>query len=166
MTTKLQVAGVSIAALGIFYIAGFSGLVAAEYRSVTADAPERYIPLPELDKADYNARLLALAHMSSTTEARPTATTSVTVTSTVSTSSPQATTPSLWPVSTAYPNAGAILPFKRVIAYYGNFYSKGMGVLGEYPTDQMLAMLASTTERWTAADPSTPAIQAIHYIAV
>ena len=166
MTTKLQVAGVSIAALGIFYIAGFSGLVATEYRSVTADAPERYIPLPELDKADYNARLLALAHMSSTTEARSTATTSVSVTSTVSTSSPQATTPSLWPISAVYPNAGAILPFKRVVAYYGNFYSKAMGVLGEYPEDQMLAQLASTTAEWTAVDPSTPTVPAIHYIAV
>jgi hypothetical protein len=40
-----------------------------------------------------------------------------------------------------------------------------MGVLGEYPTDQMLAMLASTTNMWTAADPSMPAVPAIHYIA-
>ena len=36
-----------------------------------------------------------------------------------------------WPVKTVYPNAGAILPFKRIIAYYGNLYSKRMGVLGE-----------------------------------
>src|ERR1700729_182622 len=38
-----------------------------------------------------------------------------------------------WPVKTAYPEAGAILPFKRIVAYYGNLYSKKMGVLGEYP---------------------------------
>ena len=46
-----------------------------------------------------------------------------------------------WPVKAAYPNAGAILPFKRIVAYYGNFYSKQMGVLGEYPPKEMLARL-------------------------
>ena len=30
----------------------------------------------------------------------------------------------------------------------------------------MLAMLASTTALWEAADPSTPVVPAIHYIAV
>jgi len=155
-----------VGVLALVYALGFSSLVASEYRSVTADEPETFIPLPELDKADYNARMLALAHVSSTTETISTATTSVRVVSTVSTSSPQATTPSLWPVSAVYPNADAILPFKRIVAYYGNFYSKGMGVLGEYSTDRMLAMLASTTEMWEAADPSTPVVPAIHYIAV
>src|ERR1700712_3744207 len=33
-----------------------------------------------------------------------------------------------WPAKAAIPNAGAILPFKRIVAYYGNFYSKKMGV--------------------------------------
>jgi hypothetical protein len=41
-----------------------------------------------------------------------------------------------------------------------------MGVLGEYPEDQMLAMLASTTAEWAAADPTTPAIPGLDYIAV
>src|SRR5262245_2795197 len=36
-----------------------------------------------------------------------------------------------WPVKTDYPLAGAILPFKRIVAYYGNLYSKQMGILGE-----------------------------------
>ena len=49
--------------------------------------------------------------------------------------------PSLWPASTVYPNAGAILPFKRVVAYYGNLYSTQMGVLGEYGEEEMLAKL-------------------------
>src|SRR3989344_1799803 len=31
-----------------------------------------------------------------------------------------------WPVKAVYPNAGAILPFNRIIAYYGNLYSKKM----------------------------------------
>src|ERR1035437_5325031 len=102
--------------------------------------------------------MLALAGVSSTTETTSTASTSISVTST--------TTPSLWPVKTVYPKADAILPFKRIVAYYGNFYSKGMGVLGEYPTAQLLAMLASTTAKWTAADPTTPVVPAIQYIAV
>lgn len=146
-----------VAALALVYTFGYSGLVASEYRSEAYGAPEKFIPLPELDKADYNARLLALAHVSSTTATISSATTSVSVIST--------TTPSLWPVSAVYPNAGALLPFNRIVAYYGNFYSRGMGVLGEYPTEEMLAMLASTTALWTAADPRTPAIPAIHYIA-
>ncbi|MGD0328254.1 MAG: hypothetical protein ABSB00_00895 [Minisyncoccia bacterium] len=116
--------------------------------------PERFIPLPKLNKVDYDMRLFALAHMSTTTLAAFIATT------TASSSLP------LWPVKTTYPNAGAILPFKRVVAYYGNFYSTGMGVLGEYPADQVLSMLASTTAQWAAADPTTPVMPAIQYIAV
>ncbi len=158
MSMEKRGAYIGIGVLALVYAFSYSGFVATEYRSPTADAPERFIPLPELDKADYDARLLALAHVSSTTETTSTATTSISVIST--------TTPSLWPVKAAYPNAGAILPFKRVVAYYGNFYSKQMGVLGEYPADEMLAKLASTTEQWAVADPSTPAIPAIHYIAV
>lgn len=145
----------SVAVLALVYTFGFSPLSSGEYRS---EIVERFIPLPELDKADYNVRMLALARVGSTTETMFTATTSVSVVST--------TTLSIWPVGTAYPNARALLPFKRIVAYYGNFYSKAMGVLGEYPADQMLAMLASTTNMWTAADPSTLAVPAIHYIAV
>jgi len=148
---KTATAGV-VAAVAV-YTLGFSTST-SEYRSELA---ERFIPLPVLDTVDYNARLLALAHVSSTTPVSSTASTSVRI----------ATTTSLkWPVSTVYPNVGAILPFKRVVAYYGNFYSTGMGVLGEYPTDQMLAMLASTSVMWATADPNTPTVPAIHYIAV
>jgi hypothetical protein len=71
-----------------------------------------------------------------------------------------------WPVKTAYPNAGAILPFKRIVAYYGNLYSKQMGILGEYPAPEMLQKLNAEIKKWEAAD-STMAIQpALHYIAV
>lgn len=71
----------------------------------------------------------------------------------------------LWPVKAVYPNYGAILPFNRIIAYYGNYYSKQMGVLGEYPEDIMLQKLSHEVARWQKADPSTPVIPAIHYIA-
>lgn len=72
----------------------------------------------------------------------------------------------LWPVKTAYPNPGAILPFNRIIAYYGNLYSKKMGVLGEYPEEEMFARLEREVKKWEAADPATPVVRALHYIAV
>lgn len=133
----------------------FSNLSATEYLSLSALEPERFIPLPVLDKAGYDARLYALAHVStSTLAAERLATTTA------------SSTPRLWPVKTVYPDPDALLPFKRIVAYYGNFYSKQMGVLGEYPTEQLLAMLASTTAKWAAADPSTPVVPAIQYIAI
>ena len=72
----------------------------------------------------------------------------------------------LWPVKTVYPNGGALLPFNRIIAYYGNLYSKKMGVLGQYPETEMLAKLDVEVKKWEKADPSTPVIPALHYIAV
>lgn len=72
----------------------------------------------------------------------------------------------IWPVKTAYPNAGAILPFKRIIAYYGNLYSTKMGVLGEYKEEEMLRRLDVEVKKWELADPETPVLPALHYIAV
>ena len=74
--------------------------------------------------------------------------------------------PNPWPVKTVYPNAGAILPFSRIIAFYGNLYSKNMGVLGEYPEAEMLKKLNTEVEKWNKADPNTLSIPALHYIAV
>ena len=71
-----------------------------------------------------------------------------------------------WPVRLKYPLPGAIFPFNRVIAYYGNFYSKKMGVLGEYPTDTMFSKLQAEIKKWQAADSTVPVIPALHYIAV
>jgi len=71
-----------------------------------------------------------------------------------------------WPVKAPYPLPGALLPFKRIVAYYGNFYSTHMGVLGEYPPDEMLKRLMAEVKKWQAADTSTPVIPAIHYIVV
>lgn len=164
MITKITRKHATVAGVAMLALAGafsFSNLAATEYRSAAADAPERFIPLPELNKADYDARLFALAHVSTSTLADLTLASSTGPLKAGATS-----TPSLWPVKTVYPNADAILPFKRIVAYYGNFYSKGMGVLGEYPSDQVLAMLASTTAQWEAADPSTPCVPAIQYIAI
>ena len=71
-----------------------------------------------------------------------------------------------WPVKTAYPKAGAILPFKRIVAYYGNLYSKKMGILGEYPAPEMLQRLEADVKKWEAADSTMPVQPALHYIAV
>ena len=71
-----------------------------------------------------------------------------------------------WPVKSAYPLAGAILPFKRIVAYYGNLYSKQMGILGELPRKQMLDKLQGEVKKWQAADSSIEVIPALHYIAI
>ena len=69
-----------------------------------------------------------------------------------------------WPVEMPAPLPGAILPAKRIVAFYGNPLSKKMGALGEYPKDQMLAMLDHEAARWAKADPSHPIQPALHLI--
>lgn len=71
-----------------------------------------------------------------------------------------------WPVKAAYPLPNAILPFNRVVAYYGNLYSKQMGILGALPKEEMFAKLKEEVARWAVADSLTPVIPALHYIAV
>ncbi|HVV15545.1 MAG TPA: hypothetical protein VHD55_04055 [Candidatus Paceibacterota bacterium] len=135
--------------------------------STQAAVPKGPPPPPPLDTTAYNLKLLALAHVATsspwyaaflqgtTTVTLPNATTSVHV----------AKKP--WPVSAAYPrDSRALLPFNRIVAYYGNFYAKGMGVLGQYPPEEMVTRLKNAAAQWRTADPSTPVIPAIHYIAV
>lgn len=71
-----------------------------------------------------------------------------------------------WPVKTEYPLPGAIFPFKRIISYYGNLYSKQMGILGELPPAEMLAKLQQEVAAWQKADSVLEAVPALHYIAV
>jgi hypothetical protein len=70
-----------------------------------------------------------------------------------------------WPAKIVYPLPGAILPYNRVVAYYGNLYSKKMGILGELPKNQMLAKLKGEVAKWQTADPTIPVIPALHYVA-
>ncbi len=70
------------------------------------------------------------------------------------------------PIPGGTPRPGAILPHHRIIAYYGNPLSRRMGIMGEYPPDQMLAMLDAEVATWEAADPGTPVKPALHLIAV
>jgi hypothetical protein len=69
-----------------------------------------------------------------------------------------------WPVPGPAPLPGSLLPAKRIVAFYGNPLSKRMGVLGEFPYDQMLAKLDTVVGWWNAADPATPVLPALHLI--
>jgi hypothetical protein len=71
-----------------------------------------------------------------------------------------------WPVKGPYPLAGAVLPFNRIVAFYGNLFSKKMGILGEIPKPEMLKKLQGEVANWQAADSSLPVIPALHYVAV
>lgn len=151
----------------LVFIFGLSKLSHLEYKSDEALAKERILaeakksldlPKPEpvkLDRVAYDKKMIEMANY-------PIATSTASSTKTASTTIKAKP----WPVKAAYPNAGALLPFNRIVAYYGNFYSKNMGILGELPPSQMLARLDQEVKRWEAADPQTPVIPAIHYIAV
>jgi hypothetical protein len=61
---------------------------------------------------------------------------------------------------------GVLLPCSRIIAYYGHPNSTRMGVLGQYPKDEMLRRLRDQVAEWERADPATPVIPALHMVAV
>jgi hypothetical protein len=92
-----------------------------------------------IDTADYNKRMLALSNHDTTGK---------------------------WPVKTPYPLPGALLPYNRIIAFYGNLYSKRMGILGELPRHEMIKKLQGEVAKWHAVDPSVKTIPALHYIAI
>lgn len=73
-------------------------------------------------------------------------------------------TPANWPTGPA-PLPGAILPGNRIVAYYGNPYSKRMGILGEIPPDSMVGQLKRTAAEWAAADSTKGVKPALHLIA-
>ena len=72
-------------------------------------------------------------------------------------------TPANWPVGPAA-LPGSVLPTHRIVAFYGNPYSKRMGVLGELPPDSMMAQLRATAAEWAAADSSLQVQPALHLI--
>lgn len=151
----------AVAACLLLYFVVLPQLFAGRYDRAEADAtttasgvkalfqPKATSTALTFNRADYDKRMLKLANYGTSTA-----------------SSTASSTARRWPAQAPYPKAGAILPFKRVVAYYGNFYSKGMGVLGEYPTDVVVQKLQAEAARWQAADPATPVMPAIQYIAV
>jgi hypothetical protein len=166
----------ALVCIGIVFVAILTYFVmffnVVDYDSVAALATStiEHKAAPTLDKAAYDAKMLSMSHIlvaSTTLAAHPTldASTTLLVASSSATKS-VSVEGKLWPAAASYPLYGAILPFHRIVAYYGNFYSKGMGVLGEYDHDTVLAKLRDTVAQWEAADPSTPVIPAIEYIDV
>ena len=75
-------------------------------------------------------------------------------------------TTGLWPAKGPYPLPGAVLPYHRIVAFYGNLYSKKMGILGELPKAEMLKKLQGEVAKWQAADTTIPVIPALHYVSV
>jgi hypothetical protein len=112
--------------IGVFYYSThvshdtYSSKAIEKVNEVLGTSTEVIPTYPPLDRDAYDAKLLLLANRP------PVATSTATTTAT-------STHHYLWPVKAVYPLDGAILPFNRIVAYYGNFYSTKMGVLGEYP---------------------------------
>lgn len=97
-------------------------------------------PITKIDTIDYNIRMLALSNNDTTGR---------------------------WPVKkTPFPLPGALLPYNRIIAFYGNLYSKRMGILGELPREEMIQKLQFEVAKWQAADSTVKTIPALHYIAI
>jgi hypothetical protein len=71
-----------------------------------------------------------------------------------------------WTVNDNVPLQGAVFPYKRVIAFYGNLYSTRMGILGELPKPEVLKKLQDEADVWRKADPAMEVLPALHYIAV
>ena len=165
-----------------FFIAPefFSTKISNEIKNIIAKSEENKIPiLPPLDTMTYDKKLIELANNPpdpivyetiKTTEKDPEGKQASNGAGKNGNTIIPIETPiskiNLWPVKTVYPNAGAILPFNRVVAYYGNLYSKNMGALGQYREDEMIQRLEAEIKKWQEADPLTPVIPALHYIAV
>lgn len=71
-----------------------------------------------------------------------------------------------WPVKMPPMRDEVILPCKRIIAYYGNPLQTRMGVLGEYPKDEMLSRFRRQVAEWNEADPAHPVQPALHMVAI
>jgi hypothetical protein len=63
------------------------------------------------------------------------------------------------------PRGDALLPWRRIVSYYGNPLSKKMGILGELPPEQMMAGLEREASEWRKADPLTPVLPCLELVA-
>jgi hypothetical protein len=61
---------------------------------------------------------------------------------------------------------GAILPGHRIVAFYGNIRSKGMGILGRVPKDSMMRQFDRVLKEWQDADPSLPVMPCFHSVTI
>lgn len=166
VTLSALVLGLGIYNLGYFFPQKYdqsSALQNGALVSVATATPTTTTPtFPPIDPKAYDAKLNQLAHY--VPRIATTTLTSANGSSTATTTIQEP--PRLWPVKSVYPNPGALLPFNRIVAYYGNLYSTQMGALGQYPREEMLSRLMTEVHKWEAADPTTPVIPALHYIAL
>jgi hypothetical protein len=87
-------------------------------------------------------------------------------------SAPKAAAPSHWdgPVArralSQAPLPGSLLPGCRVVAYYGNPFSKRMGILGEIHPDSMLERLQAQADAYARADSAVPVIPALELVTI
>jgi len=156
--SSFVIAGLGVAALvGVVHASSYIAPTVEFDRNAPASSSAAFSihpPLPVLDTGAYDKIMWELANngipyassteiMASTTAKKP-----------------------IWPHKAAYPLPGALLPFNRIVAYYGNFYSTRMGILGEFDEGTVLAKLRSQIAEWEVADPKTPVVPAIEYIAI
>lgn len=102
----------------------------------------------------------------SATESISAADSSALTASTAAVSAPAPAVTAEWNYPGPRPLPGAILPEKRIVAFYGNLLSRRMGILGELDPDEMLEKLDAEVENWSKADSLTPVQPALHLIAV
>jgi hypothetical protein len=65
-----------------------------------------------------------------------------------------------------HPGAKGLLPDHRIVTYYGNPRSAGMGILGALPPQEMLARLRAQAAEYERADPTVPVVPALHLVTV
>ena len=136
------------------YDASVVPVVVENKPTTTAELVATPLPPAVLDKEAYDKKLIMLANNGLLQILLATSTLVEVSSSTASTTNlvlkeiipPTASelvssTKKIWPAKAVYPNVGALLPFNRIVAYYGNFYSTKMGALGEYPADEMIERL-------------------------
>ena len=133
-------------AIGLYFfenkqasVSGITEKPEAVFNADTAMAGSPSLKFSSLDTTDYIRRVMHLAHDSIAKH---------------------------WPIFSVYPEKGAILPFFRIVAMYGNFYSKHMGILGRLPEDELIDLLNKEMKDWGEADTLTPVVPAVHYIAI
>ena len=152
----------------------FSRVILAQYLLLSSSVPKAVrivqAPFPRLNIPAYDAKLLELAHINigtSSQSSSPAILASL-FSASASSSSLHASTSAktLWPVNTVAPIGGGVIPFRRIVGYYGNPLSTQMGILGQYAPDVVLKKLTDTVAQWQVADPTTPVIPALDYIAV
>lgn len=133
-----------------FLLAGTTTLTAVSCSGTTAGdqatdstkvtgAGNNAIKTQPIDSADYDKRMIAISNGDTTGK---------------------------WPTKAVYSLPGAVFPYNRVVAFYGNLYSKKMGILGELTKKEMIKKLQGEVANWQKADTSLPVIPALHYVAV